>query len=239
LASVLVFGWTAAGSPSRVQAADGNEDGGSKERTSCPVTHQQLKAALEGAVAADQTGLRLDMWGVVVDRDGIVCAVAFSGKDRDDQWPESRQIAASKAFTANGLSLDNLAFSTAELFPLVQPGQFLYGLAFGNPLDPAAAYKGPASRYGTPNDPLIGRRAGGQITFGGGLPLYKGGKVVGGLGLSGDTSCADHSKAWRVRLALKLAPAGSGPLDDRIVLSNNPTQGHAHCPNDAGTQGAA
>jgi uncharacterized protein GlcG (DUF336 family) len=30
------------------------------------------------------------------------------------------------------------------------------------------------------------------VTFGGGVALYQGGKVIGGLGVSGDSSCADH-----------------------------------------------
>ena len=44
--------------------------------------------------------------------------------------------------------------------------------------------------------------------FGGGLALYAPGErvamVVGGLGVSGDTSCADHNIAWRVRHNLLL-----------------------------------
>jgi hypothetical protein len=27
------------------------------------------------------------MWGTVANRDGVVCAVAFTGGDRGDQWP--------------------------------------------------------------------------------------------------------------------------------------------------------
>jgi uncharacterized protein GlcG (DUF336 family) len=38
---------------------------------------------------------------------------------------------------------------------------------------------------------------GGIITFGGGAAHYQGGKVIGGLGVSGDTSCADHAIAYR------------------------------------------
>jgi hypothetical protein len=45
------------------------------------------------------------MWASIVDRDGLVCAVAFSGEDRGDQWPGSRVISAQKANTANAFSL--------------------------------------------------------------------------------------------------------------------------------------
>jgi hypothetical protein len=34
----------------------------------------------------EKTGLNLHMWATVVDRDGNVCAVAFSGSDRGAQW---------------------------------------------------------------------------------------------------------------------------------------------------------
>ena len=41
-------------------------------------------------------------------------AVAFSGPSRDSQWLLSRQIAAAKAFTANGWTqLDSAPLSTA------------------------------------------------------------------------------------------------------------------------------
>jgi len=45
----------------------------------------------------------------------------------------------------------------------------------------------------------VGRAVGGIITFGGGVPLYQDHKVIGGLGLSGDSACADHVIAYRMR----------------------------------------
>ena len=206
------------------------------ETTNCPVNHQLLKSGLLDADAIDSSGLNNHYWAVVVNREGIVCAVAFSGPDRDSQWLLSRQIAAAKAFTANGLSLDGAPLSTAQLYPWVQPGapgNPLFGLAAGNPLSPEDAYKGAFGQFGTKNDPMIGNRVGGTITFGGGLGLYSGTNAIGGLGLSGDTACADHSTAWRLRDALGLAPSAG---DDRITLNN--ASGHPHCPNDAATQGA-
>ena len=204
------------------------------ETSSCPVSHTALAAALSAADTADSTGLDNHYWAVVVNRTGTVCAVAFSGPDRDSQWLLSRQIAAAKAFTANGLSLDGAPLSTAQLYPFVQPGAPavpLFGLAAGNPVSPEDAYKGPYEKFGTSNDPMVGQRVGGTITFGGGLGLYSGTNAIGGLGLSGDTACADHSTAWRVRDALGLEPSAG---DDRITLD---AAAHPHCPNDAATQG--
>jgi hypothetical protein len=119
---------------------------------------------------------------------------------------------------------------------LSQPGATanpLFGLAHGNPVDPDAAYEGNYDQFGTRNDPMVGHRVGGTITFGGGLALYSARDIVGGLGLAGDTACADHSTAWRLRTNLRLAPPRQ---DDRMTL--NDTSGHPHCPNDGGTQGA-
>ena len=84
--------------------------------------HGQLKAALDLAVAAETSGLNLQMWATIVDRDGVVCAVAFSGINRGAQWPGSRVISAQKANTANAFSLNGLALSTANLYSAVQPG---------------------------------------------------------------------------------------------------------------------
>ena len=111
----------------------------------CPVAFERLRSELEDADEEDSTGLNNHYWAVVVNRQGIVCAVAYSGRDRDSQWLLSRQIAAAKAFTANGLSLDDAPISTAQLYPWVQPGapaNPLFGLANGNPVNPDAAYRG-------------------------------------------------------------------------------------------------
>ena len=69
--------------------------------------------------------------------------------------------------------------------------------------------------------------------FGGGLALYKGQTRVGGLGVSGDTSCADHEIAKRVRQAAGLNPP-AGPSVDDITYSSidGPTPfAHPLCPN--------
>ena len=192
-----------------------------------------LKSALVAAVATETSGLDFDMWATIVDRDGIVCAVAFSGADRGSQWPGSRVISAQKANTANSFSLNGLALSTANLYTAVQPGGSLYGLQHSNPVDTAAAYKGPSSKFGTASDPLVGEKIGGVNVFGGGLALYDGfGRVVGAVGVSGDTSCADHMIAWRVRNNLGLdhlegkGVSGDADRPDNIIY--DATSGFAH-----------
>jgi uncharacterized protein GlcG (DUF336 family) len=178
-------------------------------------SHQQLKAALSTVVtAANSGGFALNMWATIVNRDGEVIAVAFSGNDRGDQWPGSRVISAQKANTANAFSLPGLALSTANLYSAVQPGGSLYGLQHSNPVDTTAAYRGASSNNGQQNDPMVGAKVGGVNVFGGGLALYNPqGKLVGAIGVSGDTSCTDHIIAWKVRHALNLdnVPAGVAP----------------------------
>lgn len=186
--------------------------------------HATLQIALDQAVADEASGLDLHMWATIVDRDGRVCAVASSGADRGAQWPGSRVISAQKANTANAFSLDGLALSTANLFSAVQPGGSLFGLQFSNPVDADAAYKGPAHNFGQKSDPMVGSAIGGVNVFGGGLGLYDATGVIGGVGLSGDTSCADHMIAWRVRHNLgldKLASAGASGVSGDAQRPDN------------------
>lgn len=189
-------------------------------------SHSALKKALQSVVGGKNGGFELNMWATIVDRDGMVEAVVFSGNDRGDQWPGSRVISAQKANTANAFSLPDLALSTANLFTAVQPGGSLYGLQHSNPVDTSVAYGGSSEKIGTKQDPMVGKKIGGVNVFGGGLPLYdKKGKLVGAIGVSGDSSCADHNIAWKVRHALKLdyVPKGVSPTnDDNIVYGDTP-----------------
>jgi len=182
-----------------------------------------LQNALDGAIGGNG-GLGFNMWATVVANDGTVCAIAFSGADYTGQWLASRVISAQKANTANGLSLGKgappsssafptgLALSTANLYSAVQPGGSLYGLQHSNPVDASIAYFGNVKLFGTANDPLVGNRIGGINVFGGGLALYAiGGIKIGGVGVSGDTSCTDHFVAWRVRHTLALDHFGGTP----------------------------
>jgi hypothetical protein len=74
----------------------------------------------------------------------------------------------------------------------------------------------------------IGKVCGGTIGFGGGVPLYKGKRRVGGLGVSGDTACADHEIAKRVRAALALEPPTGRATDDILYLGVDPPSAFAH-----------
>jgi len=131
--------------------------------------------------------------------------VTRSGDHVGDQWPGSRVISAQKANTANAFGLDGFAISTANLYGLVQPGGSLFGLQESNPVNPLVAYAGDTDKFGTDNDPLDGRKIGGVNVFGGGLALYNNaGKIIGGLGVSGDSSCTDHIVAWKLRYLLGL-----------------------------------
>lgn len=201
-------------------------------------SHEALKTALTAARKEANGGFNLDMWGTIVDRAGVVCAVAFTGETVDAQWPGSRVISAQKANTANAFSLKGLSLSTANLYSATQPGASLFGLQESNPVNVAAAYAGNADDYGSDKDALRGNKIGGVNVFGGGLALYDAqGAIVGGLGVSGDSSCADHNIAWRTRNALKLdyVPGGvAADKSDQIIydIDNGKSAGgfgHAAC----------
>ena len=173
-------------------------------------------------------------------------AVAFTGADRGSQWPGSRVISAQKANTANAFSLPKLALSTANLYTAVQPGGSLFGLQASNPVNTRVAYRGDSNDYGKANDPMVGGKIGGVNVFGGGLALYNAkGQLLGAIGVSGDSSCADHNIAWRTRnnLSLDYVPggvSGDATRPDNIVYDiTNPSGfpigvsaggwGHAAC----------
>ena len=211
-----------------LHADNGNGNGSACQGLPSQAT---LEAQLKAAQATPNGGFGLNMWATVVNRDGVVCAVAFTGNGRGDQWPGSRVISAQKANTANAFSLPGLALSTANLYSAVQPGGSLYGLQASNPVDTSVAYGGNSGNYGQQNDPMVGGKIGGVNVFGGGLALYNSAKVlIGAIGVSGESSCADHNIAWKTRhgLGLDWVPAGvSGNAShpDNIVYDIIPQTG--------------
>jgi uncharacterized protein GlcG (DUF336 family) len=195
--------------------------------------HATLRAKLREVLEEQNGGLGFEMWGTILDRNGKVVDVVFSGEHRGDQWPGSRVISAQKANAANAFSLEGFAISTANLFAPTQPGGSLFGLQESNPVDTKVAYAGPASAFGTAHDPMIGRRIGGINVFGGGLALYSAdGELLGGVGVSGDTSCTDHIIAWKLRHALNLDNVPAGPdadsNTDNIIYIDGDLDGFEH-----------
>ncbi|HET9268423.1 MAG TPA: heme-binding protein [Vicinamibacterales bacterium] len=213
-----------------VGAGNASAQGGGSACAGLP-SHSALQAALAAAQNQANGGFGLEMWASVVNRDGVVCAVAFTGTNRGDQWPGSRVISAQKANTANAFSLPGLALSTANIYSAVQPGGSLFGLQASNPVNTDVAYGGNPAHNGQPNDPMVGGRIGGVNVFGGGLALYNSaGTLVGAVGVSGDSSCADHNIAWRVRSTLNLdfvpgGVSGDASRPDNIVYDIAPQAG--------------
>ena len=230
-----------------IAAMAGPREPGGDGCSAIPV-QQSLFTALTNALSAaapDQAangGLGNHMWGTIVDRFGVVCAVVHTG-ELGDQWLGSRVISAQKANTGvlfnlpGGVGGTVDALSTANLWAATQPGGSLWGLQFSNPVDPRVANGDNAQSedgadepaqpgYGSRNDPLVGTFVGGVNVFGGGLGLFDAqGNLVGGLGVSGDTSCADHNVAWRTRNGLGLDRLTTGgvsgltdaPFQDDII----------------------
>lgn len=198
-----------------------NDDKGNSNCSALP-TEGHLRNWLKDAPTTGGTvgglfnGAR--MWGAIVNRDGEICAVANSQTDAKQVWPGSQAIAKSKAYTANAFSLDNLALSTARLYTFTQPGHSLWSLGQSNLFNTALLNAPGGSNEGQNKIP------GGLIFFGGGVPLYKDGKIIGALGVSGDTSCADHEIAKRVRSMAGLNPPGGPGIDDiTYTIADGPT----------------
>lgn len=151
-------------------------------------------------------------WATVVNRQGEICATAVATDDPASAWPGSQAISKAKAYTANAYSTDGSPLSTARLYTLTQPGHSLWGVAEPNP------FRGDCLVSPKDMTATVGRICGGSIAFGGGLPLYRGKTRVGGLGVSGDTACADHEIAKRIRHLARLDPE-KGEFTDDIVYT--------------------
>ena len=85
----------------------------------------------------------------------------------DMPWLGSFKISRGKAFSSLAFSSNQNRITTGDLHAASQPDQSLWGIAHTN----------------TEN---------GIVTFPGGIPIYKNGKLVAGLGVSGDSSSIDH-----------------------------------------------
>jgi len=210
----------------------------------CPVDYSTLTQQLRAVVPGNNGGLGFPMWATVVDETGVVCAVTNStgAGNFTDIWVGSRVISAQKANTATSFSNGSLSLSTANLYAAVQPGGSLFGLQESNPVDTSVAYKGDPSLWGSSTDPMVSSHVGGINVFGGGLTLYRAGKKVGAIGVSGDTSCTDHVVAWKVRHNLLLDSIPTNGAFDRMIqdLGRPPERqsgfGHPTCLNNPTAQ---
>jgi uncharacterized protein GlcG (DUF336 family) len=222
--------------------------------------YAELKTALQ-TVATGPTangGFGMPVWLALLNTKGEVCAIlnqAGSSLDGIDITQEAslghRIFAIHKANTANAFSHSHIAIASASLYNAFQPGGALDSDAtniINNQLNP---YAGDTAKFGTPNDPLIGKVVGGASGLGGGLALFnKDKKKVGSIGVSGDTVCTDHVIAWKIREMLAggaytgaNVPFGvSAAHNDMMVQDIKPnlkggagfsagTYGHATCVN--------
>lgn len=201
------------------------QDNASANDCSALPNSNQLKKLLNQAPDSGDAGGMFHgrtEWGAVVNRSGRVCVIVAATDSAGSRWPGSRNIARAKAFTANGFSTDTLPLSTARLYTLTQPGHSLWGVAQPVTFNPAC--------NSVTSDEAV---CGGAIAFGGGVPLYKNGHIVGGLGVSGDTPCADHEIAKRVRHLAGLDPARGMLVDDIVYTKADGPSVFAHplCPN--------
>jgi len=213
------------GAASGVERYGQNAGGGCKAVPDADALQRLLAVAPSQGDAGGFAGGRNE-WAAVVDREGRLCALAVTTQDAAAAWPGSRSIAMAKAFTANAFSSDSTPLSTARLYTMSLPGHSLWSAANGDPLNPRC--------LGAPSQPApVGEVCGGVIEFGGGLPLYHGQTRVGGLGLSGDTPCADHEIAKRIRHLASLDPE-KGEFADDIQFSSVDGASiftHPLCPN--------
>ena len=129
-----------------------------------------------------------------------------------DAWNGSKDIAIRKAYTAFAFSSNENALTSRTIGILSQPGQPLWQIGNSNPI-------------------------GGIIEFPGGLPLYKNGKLVGGVGVSGDAVDQDETVAAAAAIGFEAnssitsqtvvgAPYISNPAPELSGRKTNP--GHSH-----------
>jgi len=147
-------------------------------------------------------------WMTLVDASGTVCSVITSinnpAANADVTTTMSglghRVLSAHKANTSNTYSHDHIALSSGNLYWLTLPGGAMYNTTLPALADPST---GDSKNWGTPKDPMVGKRVGGFTVLAGGLPLFDSNKhKVGAIGVSGNPFCTAHTVAWKVREVL-------------------------------------
>jgi len=180
-------------------------------------SYTELKAALQAVTGLGMAAIGGDghpAWLTLVDSSGVVCAVvAEVGGDvtTNQSGIGHRVLSAYKANASTAYSHDRIALASGNLFWLSLPGRDMWTSTLPG-LD-IVARDGPepdsASRWGTPEDPMVGQRIGGFSLLAGGLPLFNQSKhKVGAIGVSGNPFCTAHAVAWRIR-ELLVDPTGT------------------------------
>jgi uncharacterized protein GlcG (DUF336 family) len=156
------------------------------EAAAIGLSNEDMDAIIAAAIAsanATTSGLRLlptpqptKMQIAIVGRDGKLLRL-FS---MSDAWVGSIDIAIAKARTAAFFSSDQNALTSAIIGLLSQPGQPLWGIGNSNQIGVSGSQE----------------FRNGIITFPGGVPLYKSGALVGGIGVSGDGVVQDEHVAF-------------------------------------------
>jgi uncharacterized protein GlcG (DUF336 family) len=136
---------------------------------------QKILDQAEAGAQKEISLLRVDKAGTMISTRMHIIVVNRTGKivgrrSMQDAWAGSVSIAKAKAFTAMAFSSDQNALTTRTIGALSQPN-------------------GPLWQIGNSN------RANGIIEFPGGVPLYKNGRLVGAIGVSGDGVDQDESVA--------------------------------------------
>lgn len=186
----------------------------------CPVAPTLLDRAVRVVRPLEHSGFGGPVWIAVVDATGTVCAVSFSD-GRLPAWDLARGAAVGKAVSAAGLSGTGRPVSTAAAgvgLPALGAASVPAGIPAGTDVvgDLVAV-----------RAKVIGLRPTATTPVAGGLGLYRGAERIGGVGVAGDTPCADHSFAWRLRRLLDLEPLRDDLDKDRLNVAAG---AHPGCP---------
>jgi len=178
------------------RALDGRGTLPSLEAQSTALTGAEVTQILnqaEGRATGTPSGLRnasgstsraTKMHIVVVNRRGSILGI----RSMPDAWEGSLDIAAAKARTAAFFSSNENALTSRVIGQLSLPHD-----TNGN--GPAGSLWG-IGESNQPSDLAGSDRRNGLITFPGGVPLYKGTTLVGGIGVSGDGVNQDEAVAF-------------------------------------------
>jgi uncharacterized protein GlcG (DUF336 family) len=192
------------------------------------LTDAELQGIIDAAVtAAEQTPslLRVDAQGspqptrmhiAIVDPNGHLLVL----HSMENAWTIALDVALGKAYTAAGFSSDENAISSRSLGFLTQPGGGAWNV--GNSNDP-----------GTGDDSVEER---GLIEIPGGLPLYKNGVLVGGIGVSGDGGDQDEDVAEAAVVGYE--PPAVIRIDCVLAMEGAYTNSASPCPEAEGLPAA-